>query len=404
MQRRRKLQGAIALGVFPVAVIALSPGSGGGELTTSAHAAAPALPAPPANGEMGFIVTHFAPAVHQGEGDCPEGLAGTLRDNYLQTVAPAERTRLLDKANEKELTSNWQRTAFGPDGLNICSHPDKFDRPPQRTVRGKVAYGLNLDDDTGNDGANGGGNAGGCAHDNFTSPAGEAGIDNQMWRAMGCVRTWRGVDGMGGDIVRGLDQFLVSGEHTQVLLLRGVDSLTDDPDVEVIYANSEDRAIVDSRQKFIFGASYTVTGNARHRNVLRGRIAKGVLMTEPTDIRLRQTWGQGSARDIRGMRTEWDLRRGRLRLAFQPDGTLKGLVGGYQPFWNVMASASIGGIGAATTAGYDCAAMYAALRNMADGDRDPNTGQCTTISSGLEATAVPAFVNDRLPEAKVARK
>ncbi|MCJ8159076.1 hypothetical protein [Sphingomonas sp. LaA6.9] len=400
MQRRRKQHWAIALVAFPVAAVALMMGSGGSELETPARAAAPALPAPPANGEMGFIVTHFAPAVHQGEGDCPEGLAGTLRENYLQTVAPPERSRLLEKANEKELTGRWQLTAFGPDGLNICSHPDKFDRPPQRTVQGKVAHGLNLDDDTGNSGAS----AEGCAHDNFTSPAGEAGIDNQMWRAMGCVRTWRGVDGMGGDIVRGLDQFLVSGEHTQVLLLRGVDSLADDPDVEVIYANSEDRAIVDSGQKFVDGASYTVTENARHRNVLRGRIVDGVLMTDPADIRLRQTWGQGSARDIRGMRTEWDLRRGRLRLAFQPDGTLKGLVGGYQPFWNVMASASIGGEGAATTAGYDCAAMYAALRKLADGDRDPRTGQCTTISSGLEATAVPAFVNDRLPEAKVAHK
>lgn len=398
MERRRRQQRAIALMALPLAGLALSSGASDAELSPAAHAAAPALPAAPASGELGFIVTHFSPAVYQGEEDCPEGFAGTLRDNYLQTLIPAERTRLLVKANEKELTSNWQRTAFGPDGTNICSHPDKFDRPPQRTVQGKVAPGLNLD------GQGDAAGTEGCAHDNFSSPAGETGVDNQMWRAMGCVRSWRGIDGMGGDIVRGLDQFLVSGEHSQVLLLRGVDSLVDDPEVEVIYANTEDRAVVDSRQNFIHGASYSVTGEARHRNVLRGRIVKGVLTTEPADIRLRQTWGQGSARDIRGARTEWDLRRGRLRMAFQPDGTLKGLVGGYQPFWNVMASASIGGEGAATTAGYDCAAMYAALKKMADGDRDPRTGQCTTISSALEATAVPAFVNDRLPEDRVTRQ
>lgn len=394
---------AITLTLFPlVAVLAL--GVRHGDMAAPAYAAAPAqplaLPAPPANGEMGFIFTHFAPAIYQGKDDCPEGPAATLRENYLQTQAPVERLRLLEKPNEKELTTRWTSYAFGPEGINICTHPDKFDRPPQRTVQGKIAQGLNLDDDAG-DGSSASDE---CGHDNFTSPTGATGIDNQMWRAMGCVRTWRGVDGTGGDIVRGLTQFLVSGEHTQVLLLTGVDSLQDDPDVTVIYANSEDRAVVDSRQNFIPGASYTVVDNPRHRNVLKGRIVGGVLMTAPQQIRLRQTWGQGSERDIRGARTEWDLAKGRLNLAFQPDGSLKGIVGGYQPIWNIMASASVGGEGAATTAGYDCAAMYAALKKLADGDRDPKTGQCRRISSGLEAVAVPAFVNDRLPETKVARK
>lgn len=397
MKPQSKQARAVALMLAPLAAIALCLAAADGDLSPPARAATPALPSPPANGELGFIVTHFAPAIYQGKEDCPEGLAATLRENYLQTLIPAERLRLLDKANEEELTSRWKGYAFGPENTNICTHPDKFDRPPQRVVQGKVAQGLNLDGD-------GGASPEGCAHDNFTGPAEEAGIDNQMWRAMGCVRTWRGVDGVGGDIVRGLTQFLVSGEHTQVLLLTGVDSLANDPEVTVIYANSEDRAIVDSRQNFIPGASYSVTEDAHHRNVLKGAIANGVLMTEPQHIRLRQTWGQGSERDIRGARTEWDLRQGRLRLAFQPDGSLKGIVGGYQPIWNVMASASVGGEGAATTAGYDCAAMYAALRKMADGDRDPRTGQCTTISSGLEAVAIPAFVNDRLPKTKVASK
>jgi hypothetical protein len=127
-------------------------------------------------------------------------------------------------------------------------------------------------------------------------------------------------------------------------------------------------------------------------------------MTDPAHIRLRQTWGQGSERDIRGKRTEYDMARARLRLTFQPDGSLKGLVGGYQPIWNVMASASIGGEGAATTAGYDCAAMYAALKKLADGDRDPATGQCRRISSAMEASAIPAFVNDTPPATKVAQQ
>lgn len=364
-------------------------------LIPCAQAETTALPAPPANGEMGFVFTHFAPAIYQGAADCPDGPVATLRENYLQTQAPAERLRLLEKPNEKELTSRWTGYAFGPQGTNICTHPAMFDRPPQRTVQGKVAQGLDLDE---------GADAQGCGHEPFTSPAGQNGVDNQMWRAMGCVRTWRGVDGTGGDIVKGLTQFLISGEHTQVLLLTGVDSLSDDPDVTVIYANSEDRAVVDSKQTFMPDASYTIVANAQHRNVLKGRIVGGVLLTDPAHIRLRQTWGQGSERDIRGKRTEYDMARARLRLTFQPDGSLKGLVGGYQRIWNVMASASIGGEGAATTAGYDCAAMYAALKKLADGDRDPATGQCRRISSAMEASAIPAFVNDTPPATKVAQQ
>ncbi|MBB5686357.1 hypothetical protein [Sphingobium boeckii] len=395
MTRLSKGKWGIAIAALPFA--ALLPASTSLAETSVLAPANTALPAPPANGEMGFIVTHFAPAIYQGEQDCPDGAAASLRETYLQTVPASERIRLLDKANEQELTTRWQGYAVGPNGINICTHPDQFSRPPQRTVKGGVAQGLNLD---GDEGAGDGTET--CGHDNFTSPEGAAGVDNQMWRAMGCMRSWRGVDGLGGDIVHGLTQFMISGEHTQVLLLRGVDSLVNDPEVEVVYANSEDRAIIDPKQNFIPGASYTVVDNPRHRNVLRGRIVNGVLTTTRTDIRLRQTWGQGSERDIRGQRTEWDLRRGMLSLAFQPDGSLKGLAGGYQPIWNVIASASIGGVGAATVAGYDCAAMYATLKQMADGDRDPKTRQCTTISSGLAMTAIPAFINDTVPGTQVA--
>ena len=40
----------------------------------------------------------------------------------------------------------------------------------------------------------------------------------------------------------------------------------------------------------------------------------------------------------------------------------------------------------------NCPAMYAAFKQMADGDPDPKTGQCTTISSAYGVEAVPAFL------------
>ena len=132
----------------------------------------------------------------------------------------------------------------------------------------------------------------------------------------------------------------------------------------------------------------------RERNVLHGRIENGVLTTDPQDIKLVQTWGQGGARDIRGNRAKYDLRRARLRLTFQGDGSLRGILGGYKPVFDVIQSPGIGGVGSALVAGIDCAQYLQTLRKYADGIKDAGTGKCSGVSAALQLTAVPAFVND----------
>ena len=377
---------------FRRAILAIVPLIGGALLSGATAPASDALPKPPANGEMGFIVTSFTwAAPYQGKDDCPQGLAGTVKENYLETLTTPERSRLLLKANEPELTRLWKATVTGPNNTNICSNPELFDRPMQKTMKGKVAPGMNLDGDTGN----GTGVAGGCAHENFTGVDGTPGVDNQLYRAMGCTRNYRGVDGKGGDAIDGYNGLLKTGEHSVVMLLRHVDSLSNDNDVEVILGSTDDRPVLDGQRHFITGASFSFSDrNPAWRNVLHGRIVNGVLTTEPANIRLKRPWGQGGAR---GARTEWDLRLGRMRLAFQPDGSVKGMFGGYQPIANVMASTILGGYGAAETAGIDCAAQYKTLQKLADGLRDPKTGQCTADSIALDMAAVPAFVIDNAP-------
>ena len=262
-----------------------------------------------------------------------------------------------------------------------------FNHPVIKTVQSPYSLGLNLDA--------GAAKGSTCAHEKFTSPTGEKGIDNQEYRAMGCTLEWRGADGSGGDILRGMRSYHSSGEWTQVLLLRGVDSLQNDNDVEVVYANTSDRPNLDNNGNFLSGVSFTVNDTPpRYRNVLHGRIVNGVLTTRPQDIVLAQTMGQGGARDIRGARTKWEMRQGRLQLAFQPDGSLRGLVGGYKPIFEVYQAMALGGAGTALVAGIDCAAYHATLQKLADGLRDPKTGQCSGVSSAEQISAVPAFIND----------
>jgi hypothetical protein len=359
----------------------------------SIASAAPGAPVPP-NGELGFVVVQFHTAVYIGDpkADCPDGMLGVLKDDYLRTQPPAERSRLLLKENEPELQKAWQAYGGGPNNTNICSNVYEFpDRPPTNMNKGKVAYGFNLDNDetgAGNDSYT-------CKHDNFSSPTGEKGIDHQLWRVRGCSDGYRGVDESGlGENRKGLDDMMMTGQLTQVILLRGVNSLVNDPDVEVVYANTDDRPTVDSRGKPIFKASFTVSTlgkKVEYRNVLHGHITNGVLETDTKDILLN---GTGS---------EFDLAHGRLRLEFQPDGTAKGMVGGYMPLLHIMGSARGGGRGSVNVAGINCAGQFTALRMMADGDKDPKTGQCRKISYAYELFAVPAFVND-VPPRQMAKK
>jgi hypothetical protein len=355
-----------------------------------------ALPTPPANGEMGFILTAFAPGIHEGTDECTDGPAKTVRENYLQSLTPAERTRLSLPANEAELTTKWKAYGVGPNNTNLCANPELFDHPIQSTIKSTIAPGLDLDGNV-----DGKAVAGGCAHTNFTSPDGAPGVDNQAYRAMGCTRSWRNLSGTVGEISPGFNAMLKTGEHSTVLLLRGVHSLVHQDNVEIILANTDDRPVLDSKRNFITGASFTIAENPRYRNVLHGRIVDGVLTTKPADVLLNSRVGHGGTR---GAHAEWDLRQGRFQLVFQPDGSLQGVFGGYQPVRNVIRSTILGGVGAVTVAGIDCASELATLQKLADGLRDPKTGQCTAVSAALDVAAVSAFVVDRPPATHLAAK
>ena len=388
--RRIALHTGKTLGLASVlgALLALGPMS---SAPAEGEAAAAKLPPPPANGVMGFVVSSFVQPVIQEPGACPQGTSPKLREAYLLQQTPEERERLARKENEAELNRRWMAQVTGPGGTNICSQPDMFERPMLRTVQSPNGWGLDLDDDA--SGAKDGGDS--CSHENFVTPAGGRGVDNQEYRVMGCTLEWRGVDGVAGDQEVGMKQFHNSGEWTQVILLRGVDSLERDNSVDVIYANTPDRPVLDSSGKFLPGMSFSISDKPpRNRNVLKGRIENGVLTTDRQDVVLTQTWGQGGARDIRGNRTKYDMRRARLRLTFLSDGSVTGLLGGYRPVFDAIHSPAIGGIGSALVAGIDCAATLQTLRKYADGIKDPKSGKCTGVSSAMRITAVPAYVND----------
>lgn len=337
--------------------------------------------------DYGFVLTRLSTAIYRGDEkiDCPEGRSPSLKDAYLATQTPAERARLLRPENSVELEQRYKVDyVVGPAGRDICTAPAEFDtpaHPPQKIDRSPVSLGLDLDG--ARDDAHP--TPGTCAHQSFRSPTGETGIDNQFFRAVACNTFWRGAPGGVSDGENLKDSPLTV--PPAVIVVRGVDSWENDPHVEVVVAGTPDPQPTDVRQKIISGGSMTMTDNPRYRTVLQGHIDHGVLTTEPADIILAHNWVGASGGEL-------VFRHARLRVRLQPDGTLAGVAGAYRPIDNAIGVLEVGGPGVASTAGVDCASVRKTLRMLADGDPDPSTGACTSISMGLEFAAKPAFVFD----------
>ena len=205
---------------------------------------------------------------------------------------------------------------------------------------------------------------------------------------MACNRFFRGKGDGIGDQINGYRRLWSMGINTAVIMLRGVDDFRDDDHVEIMIASSPEAPPVDPAMKIVDGGSFAITPNPRWRNLGTGRIRNGVLTTDPMDMNIFIHWSF-----IDG---EMNLKRARFQLNIQPDGSLKGIVGAYRPVSNAADRNRGGGLGGvARAANLECAAIYLTYKLLADGDRDPKTGQCASISIAMDVAAIPAFLFDR---------
>ena len=184
------------------------------------------------------------------------------------------------------------------------------------------------------------------------------------------------------------NRMLNEGLHGIVLEIRDIDDYQQDDHVVVgIYSTLDKPLLVNN--KIMPDSSFAIAGNPRWHNQTVGRIDGGVLVTDPMHLTLNMEWAIGG--EV-GATEEYDMRKARFRLTFQEDGGIQGLMGAYQPLDNVYSLFRSVGAGVSAVAGVDCAAEFKTLVAMADGDPDPETGQCTTISLAYEVVGQSAFI------------
>jgi hypothetical protein len=294
--------------------------------------------------------------------ECPEGFNDGPREQYKALFPNDGRQRTLLETQLRREVDIWFATAA----------PDKFSF---RYATGPTALGMNLD--------------GKIGPNDFTSPDGEKGIDNQLYRVLGCINGF--LDGGNNDYFD--DLYFPKYQFDRiVILISGVDSLVNSPHVEVTIARGLDPLLTDATGKqFIPGGTQRIDflAGARFIRHLHGKISDGVLTTEPEDIAY--PWSSF------GVPTYEFVRAARFRLKLTPRGAT-GMLGGYtdvETFYvqtiknHSTHDSSYGQLSQPS--------LYKALRHVADAYPDQSTGENTAVSSALLTTFVQVFV---MPEAQ----
>lgn len=327
-----------------------------------------------------FVVSWFYPAMNSKEGDCPDGLNPLTSEVIHRIMREAGKTEEEIAALADEL-ANFQSPTMTQyvamrgriDGkpVNAYLNPTSVPDSNLNFVKGKYAYGFNLD------------GKGAKSADAFEDPiTGEKGVDNQLFRVLGCTETHR-------DTTPGVAAFhaytwdvLRDNMPAWVITVSG-DDLSKDGKVSVAFNRALDHVTRDASGDVMAGTTYRLESDDRNRNVFRGKIQKGVLTIEPGNFQMQADpylW------------PDFVFKKMHLRLEMKPDGSAKGFLGGYQPWRPVYWMHAAPGIVNENMVVGDVPGLFYALRKGADAYPDPVTGENTSISATWWVDAVPAFV------------
>lgn len=266
------------------------------------------------------------------------------------------------------------RTAFMGQTIDYSSCTDPGDFPALATglqpYDGRVAVGMNLD--------------GKVDRRDFTSPAGEAGVDNELWRVLACNRVFREQ----GDpkTARGI---FMSARAPTLIEIGGIDDIRNDAEVTVTVHAGVDPVTRDGRGAALGWASFRV--DPGQKTTVAGRIVDGVLLTDPVDLRLNYKEQIIDAPRV--------IRAARIRAVLGADGSAEGEINGYYTLASFYASIEQMTQNGANLSGISCPAVRQAIDRHADGFKDSRTGRYTAISTGMGFFAAPAFIVDSPPTA-----
>lgn len=315
------------------------------------------------DGRIGFVMTDLFWSVYQtpdAKEECPRGFNDGPREQFEQ-LYPNYRALTVSQTQLRQEMQTWHPDAE-PDGFAFLE------------VEGSRSWGLDLDAEV--------------SAEDFTHPDGTPGIDNQVYRAVGCIIGFRGPDGV--EFIFQNKAILDERYNRMMIELSDVDSLVNDDSVRVHLYRGMDRLLTDATgQRVVPGGTQRIDwrwGKSLVRET-RGRIVDSVLSTEPIP-EVVIPWMNLSVPSQHVIR---DLR---FQLTLTPQGAT-GLVAGYADvdhwYFQLIRNDSTHHLSNGQISGIS---LYKALRRLADAYPDPITGANTAISTALDVKMTQVFVVD----------
>jgi type VI protein secretion system component Hcp len=334
----------------------------------------PPLPRRLSGETRAWVVTWFGWA-HGGAEQCPVMDEKPSVESFYTLVSDEQEAReravLADQGGGPDAYAG-QGALRGPHRLDVTQLPGIIPDPGLPEPQTEVAEGVNLD------GSNGGG------HVNFRSEDGAiTGIDNQLYRTMGCVPGYMD----NGLITQYGNNQMRDGEFSMLVEVAGIDNMQNDREVYVTFLYSRDAMAKNASGSDILpDYTFHVTDEQQYTHYfsrVRARIVDGALTVGPLDHFRLNLGFYGQPNDL-------DLIDSRMRLELREDGTMAGVIGGYRD-WRHIVSYYGSGMGEFVT-NYEVPGFYQAMRRNADGLRNPVTGEYDGISTAYHVDAVPAFI------------
>jgi hypothetical protein len=315
----------------------------------------------PQDGTIGYAMTDLFWAVYQtpdGKTECPNGYNDGPREQFA-LLFPDHEKMTVEETQLKQEIETWHPTP----------EPDPF---VFHEVQGTYSWGLNLDGETG--------------PNDFIHPDGEQGVDNEVYRAVGCVIGFRGPDGV--EVIFQNKAITDRRYNRTMIELTDVDDLTNDDNVTVTVYRGLDRLLTDATGlKAMPGGSQRVDTRwgAKLIRQTHGRIVDSVLTTEPIPEAV-IPWMNLNVPTFQIFR---DMV---FQLNLTPTGA-EGLLAGYADvdtyYKQLIRNDSTHHLSNGQISGIS---LYKALRRLADAYPDPESGANTAISTALDVKFTQVFI------------
>jgi len=326
----------------------------------------------------------YIASYYGGESDCPEGLNPGAHEFYrrdLLRILPVEKVdELLEGFPGEDKGMKWAPyvSVRGNGKDDVYANPETSPDPGLKMIKGKHAWGFNLD------------GKGAASPNGFEEPdTREKGVNNELYRTLGCIKAYRGGPVGAGEIPSWPEYVWDILRGTMPAWLVTVDK-QDNGDATVTFNRATTPIARDASSKTVrSNMTFKIDPDPRGHSVLKGKFKENTFTsTEPGNVTF--------VADAFGLTPQINMEKARVRLTINPDGSVRGILGGYQPWFDYYWSIASVSYTKEYDMSTDAIAMYYALKKMADADPDPKTGQNRLISAAYVLDMVPAYAVNAL--------